>query len=113
MSLVKTVRMEAPNEEPPREVLWRRQCARNLMDCYAAGMEALMTRPGDKSLEALTRLMVEGMTAVRDGEDERAFYRLAAALCRESAGKHLREAGRFRIYAAIFEDLGQEEGRHA
>jgi hypothetical protein len=96
--------------------LWRRQCARNVMDCYALGMEALsrtwgIERKGEKALETLTRLMVEGMTAVRSREDEAAFYRMAAGLCRECAeGRDDRTAGLFRIYAAVFGDMAGEEG---
>jgi hypothetical protein len=90
--------------------LWRRQRARNLMDCYALGMETLMRRPGDRALDALTMLMVDGMTSVRCAEDERSFYRTAAGLCRaclERAG----EKGRmFGIYAAIFDEMADEEG---
>jgi hypothetical protein len=93
--------------------LWRRQCARNLMDCYALGMETLMALPGDKTLESLTRLMVDGMTAVRSAEDEKAFYRLAASSCRECAEvcdavgwDMARKAGLFRIYASVFSDMG-------
>jgi hypothetical protein len=96
--------------------MWRRQCARNLMDCYAAGMNALSRRwkrgePGHKALEALTRLMVDGMTAVKTQEDERSFYRMAAASCRECAefcGPG--QSGPFRIYAAVFEDMAVREG---
>jgi hypothetical protein len=92
--------------------LWRRQCARNLMDCYALGMELLMTHPGERSADALTRLMVDGMTSVRSAEDEKVFYRTVAALCRECAGRAEGKAGSFRIYAAIFEDMCCREGNH-
>jgi len=89
--------------------IWRRQCARNIMDCYALGMEASMdlNTVGQKELDVLTRLMVDGMTAVRTEEDEKAFYRMAAVSCRECA-KVLDgtvKARMFRIYAAIFEDM--------
>lgn len=86
--------------------LWRRQCARNLMDCYALGMEALAARPAHGPLQALTRMMVDGMTAVRTAEDERAFYKTATALCRECAGAAGEKAALFRIYAAVFGELG-------
>jgi hypothetical protein len=95
--------------------LWHRQCARNLMDCYATGMEALAENwnapvARKKIFETLTRLMVEGMTAVRTAEDERAFYRMATAACRECIGIGGTRAGIFRIYAGIFGDMaGQEE----
>ncbi len=100
--------------------LWRRQHARNLMDCYALGMEALNGvpvggSPGHKAFEELARLMVEGMTSVRSVEDEAAFYRMAAGLCRECAEADLKsgdgsKAGLFRVYTALFEDLGRKEG---
>lgn len=95
--------------------MWQRQHARNLMDCYGVGMEALAENrdadsPRHKALEALTRLMVEGMTAVREAEDERAFYRLAAAVCRECMQIGGRKAGLFRIYVGIFEDLSRSGG---
>jgi hypothetical protein len=92
--------------------LWRRQCARNLMDCYALGMELLMTHPGERSADALTRLMVDGMTSVRESDDERAFYKTVAGLCRECAKAGEAKAGMFRIYAAIFEDMSVREGSH-
>jgi hypothetical protein len=89
--------------------LWRRQCARNIMDCYSLGMEASMepVASGKKEMEALTRLMVEGMTAVRSEEDEGAFYRMAAEACRECAKalEGSEKARLFRIYEAIFEDM--------
>lgn len=90
--------------------MWRRQCARNLMDCYALGMEGLASNPQNKALDALTRLMVDGMTAVRGAEDEKAFYRMAAGLCRECTLSIGERAGLFRIYAAIFSDMAGEEG---
>ena len=85
--------------------LWRRQCARNLMDCYALAMEA---GNGGKPFESLVRLMVDGMMAVRSEEDEKVFHRAAAASCRECA-EALGDSDKarfFRIYAAIFEDIG-------
>src|SRR5262245_28023161 len=90
---------ELEKPEDLRE-LWRRQCARNMMDCYAAGLEVLSAgirgREEKEALEALTRLMVDGMTVVRSTEDERVFYRLAAKLCRACAGGVSREhAGLF------------------
>jgi hypothetical protein len=102
--------------------LWRRQCARNVMDCYALGMEAVSEcresgGKAGKALEGLTRLMVEGMTAVKDAEDEKAFYRMAARACREceaacrGENKLGDKAGLFRIYSAIFEDMSGEGGR--
>jgi hypothetical protein len=98
------------------EELWRRQCARNLMDCYALGTEVLIREwegagAGHKALEALTRLMVDGMTAVQGKEDERAFYRAAAGLCRECSGLGGKKSGKFRIYAAIFDELGGDGGK--
>lgn len=95
------------SEELQGPELWRRQCARNLMDCYALAMEGLAAAPGDKGLEALTRLMVDGMTSARGMEDERAFYRIAAGLCRECAAAEGRSF--LRIYAAVFEDMAGEE----
>ena len=93
--------------------LWRRQCARNLMDCYAAGLEVLAGPvtggAGRAALEALTRLMVDGMTAVRTEEDEKVFYRTAAGLCRECAGTLGGKARMFGIYGAIFEELCGKE----
>jgi hypothetical protein len=85
--------------------LWRRQCARNLMDCYGLGMQALMESPGDRKLEDLTRLMVDGMTTVRGAEDEKAFYIAAARLCRDCAAES-EGRGMFRIYAGIFKEMG-------
>jgi hypothetical protein len=103
--------MGRPQELQGRE-LWRRQCARNVMDCYALGMEALSGmredgKTGRKALEGLTRLMVEGMTVVRTEEDEKVFYRIAATLCRECAKAcgESENARLFRIYAAIFGDM--------
>ena len=95
-------------KEPPFADLWRRQCARNIMDCYALGMEAsLETKTGRKETETLTRLMVEGMTAVRNEEDEHVFYSSAARSCRDCAKalEGTEKARLFRIYAAIFEDM--------
>jgi hypothetical protein len=62
---------------------------------------------GCKELNDLTRQMVEGMTAVRTEEDEKAFYRMAAVSCRECAKalEGTEKARLFRIYAAIFEDM--------
>ena len=95
-----------------KQELWRRQCTRNLMDCYALAMETMSGRwekgaPGHKELTDLTQLMVEGMTAVRNEQDEKVFYRIAATLCRDCAGAcgASDEARAFRIYAAIFEDM--------
>jgi hypothetical protein len=89
--------------------LWRRQCARNIMDCYALGMEALMESNvvGREELGVLTRLMVDGMTVVRTEEDEKGFYRIATTLCRECAKalEGSEKARLFLIYAAIFEDM--------
>jgi hypothetical protein len=99
-----------PDAELQGIELWRRQCARNLMDCYALGMQALMKNPGHRNLETLTRLMVDGMTVVREAEDEQVFYRTAASLCRQGAEAGGEEAALFRIYAAIFEDMGAENG---
>ena len=91
--------------------LWRRQCARNLMDCYALAMETSMAPEGEngrKVFDGLTRLMVDGMTAVREKEDEESFYRMAAEQCRACASVcgGVKKARLFRIYAAIFEDMG-------
>lgn len=101
--------------DQPFPDLWRRQCARNVMDCYALVMDVAAgaqtkNAQGRKELEALARLMVDGMTSVKDSEDEKVFYRAAAAGCRECAvaceAPGIGERGRlFRIYAAIFEDL--------
>lgn len=103
--------MEFPvQEELGGKELWRRQCARNLMDCYALGMEGLSMRPGNQGLETLTRLMVDGMTAVRDAEDEAVFYRTAAGLCRACAETAGEKARMFRIYAEIFDDMGGKRG---
>jgi hypothetical protein len=90
--------------------LWRRQCARNLMDCYGLGMQLLMESPRDKNLEALTRLMVDGMTSVKTVEDERSFYKMAAELCRVCGEAAAEKGGLFRIYGAIFADIAGEEG---
>lgn len=92
------------------EELWRRQCARNLMDCYALAMETAMAQEGEKDrkvFDGLTRLMVDGMTAVRNEEDSGAFYRMAVQSCRECAKalEGSEKARLFRIYAAIFEDI--------
>lgn len=77
------------------------------MDCYALGMEAAGTGQGAgrKAADALARLMVEGMTAVRSPEDERGFYRLAARLCEECAAACKKRAALFRVYGAIFGEL--------
>jgi hypothetical protein len=85
--------------------LWRRQCARNIMDCYSLGMEASMepNASGKMEMETLTRLMVEGMTAVRNEEDEGAFYRMAAESCRECA-KALDGTDKARMFR-IYEDM--------
>jgi hypothetical protein len=86
------------------------------MDCYALGMEVMNGNwekglPGTRTLDSMARLMVEGMTAVKDAEDEKAFYHLAASACRECAVVCEREkAGLFRIYAAMFEELSKKEG---
>jgi hypothetical protein len=95
--------------------LWRRQCARNVMDCYAAAMEVLADgwdakEETRKPFETLARLMVDGMTAVKTLEDERAFYRMAAAVCRECMALGGRRAGIFRVYGAIFGDMADQEG---
>jgi hypothetical protein len=51
------------------------------------------------------------MTAVRDAEDERVFYRSAASACRDCAEICVKEkAGLFRIYAAIFEEMSGKGG---
>ena len=99
------------------KALWRRQNARNLMDCYSLAMEAASeswekSNVGNKPFDSLVRLMVDGMTAVRGAEDEKGFYRMAAASCREggvaSEERGAKEKARlFRIYAAIFEEMGQ------
>ena len=92
--------------DTPFPVLWRHQCARNLMDCYALAMEA---GNGGKPFESLVRLMVDGMTAVKNEEDEKVFYRATADSCRKCAGE-LGASDRarfFKIYAAIFEDLSR------
>ena len=95
--------------DPPFQDIWRRQCARNIMDCYALGMEASMISDGrgQKELGVLTRLMVDGMMAVRTEEDEKTFYRMAAKSCRDcsKALEGTEKARLFRIYAAIFEDI--------
>jgi hypothetical protein len=84
------------------------------MDCYALAMESLAgpwENGAPKALDALTRLLVDGMTAVRDAEDEKSFYRTAAELCRECGRLVSGRSGMFRIYAAIFGDMaGEEEG---
>ena len=92
--------------------LWRRQCARNLMDCYALALEAssgswLNGEQGHKTLEQLVQFMVTGLTGVRNEEDEKSFYKTAAVLCRECAKalEGTEKARLFRIYAAIFEDM--------
>ena len=90
--------------------IWRRQCARNLMDCYALAMECSMTpeeKDGRKVFDGLARLMVDGMTAVKEKEDEESFYRMAAEQSRECARAcgGVEKARLFRIYAAIFEDM--------
>ena len=95
--------------------IWRRQCARNLMDCYALAMESSMTpeeKDGWKVFDGLARLMVEGLTAVKvkeDKEDEEAFYRMAAEQCRVCAAVcgGSERSRMFRIYAAIFEDMSR------
>jgi hypothetical protein len=98
--------------DQPFPDLWRRQRARNVMDCYALVMDVVAgaqtkNARGCRELESLARLMVDGMTAVKDSEDEKGFYRAAAAGCRECAGACAGgdKARLFRIYAAIFEDL--------
>jgi hypothetical protein len=101
--------------DQPFPDLWRRQCARNVMDCYALVMDVVAgaqtkNARGCRELESLARLMVDGMTAVKNSEDEKGFYRAAAAGCRECAaacagGDSGNKARLFRIYAAIFEDL--------
>lgn len=92
--------------------IWRRQCARNIMDCYALGMEASMMSDarGRKELGVLTRLMVDGMTAVRSEEDEKVFYPAASASCRECAKvlEGTEKARMFRIYGAIFADMSND-----
>jgi hypothetical protein len=94
--------------------LWRRQCARNLMDCYSAVMEAMgqpwgQHKEGRRALEVLGRLMVDGMTAVKTPEDERVFYRMAAAACFECLSIGGEKAAFFRIYALLFRDLAAEQ----
>jgi hypothetical protein len=90
--------MTTTTEELGGKELWRRQCARNMMDCYALG---------------LPRLWVEGMTVVRDGGDEKIFYKMAAASCRECAVACGDMKGRlFRVYAALFDEMCGEEGNH-
>jgi hypothetical protein len=97
--------MDAASLQKENSEIWRRQCARHLMDCYALAMQGLMERPGDRELEALTRLMVDGMTAARGEEDSRAFYRMAADLCETCAlGCGGRSGAIFRIYAALFRE---------
>lgn len=105
------------NEELQGPEMWRQQCARNLMDCYALAIESLGNtwERGTavyKALDALTRLMVDGMTAVRGAEDEKVFYRTAAELCRECGRLVTGRAGMFRIYAEIFGDMAGEEAAH-
>lgn len=104
--------MDVPGREKEEKSgeLWRRQCARHLMDCYGLGMQALAEDPGADPLENLVRLIVDGMTAVRGREDERSFYRTAAGLCRTCAAGGIKAAG-FRIYAAIFEDMAESAGK--
>ena len=103
MSISPFVELQGPE-------LWRCQCARNLMDCYALAMETSMSQEADKDrkvFDVLTRLMVDGMTSVRSREDEAVFYPTAADSCRRCAEVlEGSEKGRlFRIYAAIFEDM--------
>lgn len=97
----------------PHKEMWRRQCARNLMDCYVLGVSAEVAGAGARrSQEALARLMAEGMMRVRPAADEKAFYRAAAARCRECAAAAAEEqSGLFRIYAEIFEEMGGEADR--
>ena len=79
------------------------------MDCYALGMEAsIESNAGRKETEILTRLMVEGMTVVRN-EDEHVFYSAAAQSCRDCAKalEGTEKSRLFRIYAAIFDDMSQ------
>jgi hypothetical protein len=90
--------------------LWRRQHTRNMMDCYALGMEVLSSWPGHRTVESLVRLMVDALAAARGAKDEKAFYKTAAGLCRECAKVGGEKAGMFRIYGAIFEDMAREEG---
>src|SRR5262245_18819874 len=102
------------NEELQGQELWRRQRARDLMDCYSLAMEVMVDaseqgRTERSSLDALTRLIVEGMTAAPSAVDERAFYRRAADLCRACAPEAKAKAGLFRIYAAVFEDMAGKE----
>jgi len=98
-------------EKSEKSEIWRRQCARNIMDCYALGMEASMdlNAVGQNELGVLTRLMVDGMTAVRTEDDENSFYRMAAGACWECAKslEGTEKARLFRIYAAIFQDMSQ------
>lgn len=111
--------MSGVERELQGKALWRRQRMRNLMDCYSLGMGAMSLDAGERkegrqSVEALTRLMVEGMAEEGRGKQgKREFYRKAAGLCRESAaecermgGEAGKTAGFLRIYGAIFEDLG-------
>lgn len=117
MSLPQRIQDELLDEDPPHDVLWRQQCARNLMECYALGMEGLgagwgTAGAGHAALEALTRLMVDGMTSARGVEDEKSFYRTASALCRECGRMAGDKAAFFRVYAAVFEDLAGEEESH-
>ena len=102
-------------ENDPAE-MWRRQNARNIMDCYALGLEVMAgagTKDQRKVFDSLIRLMVDGLTAGDDPEDEKSFFRMAATACRECAGKCLSnesledKARLFRIYAAVFDDMGQ------
>jgi hypothetical protein len=102
--------MTSVQEELGGRELWRRQCARNLMDCYAVTMEVLMDVPGDRDFEALARLMVDGMTSVLDREDEKVFYRLAAGLCQACGRASHGKAPLFRIFASLFADMPYREG---
>ena len=105
--------MDAVRELQEHNEIWRRQCARNLMDCYELAMEVLggpWAEERPPALDALTRLMVDGMTSVRTAEDERSFYRTAAALCRQCAGMGGQKGAMFRVYKAIFEDMGDRKG---
>ena len=98
------------DEKTDHPEIWRRQCARNIMDCYVLGMETLLesnTARGKKDLDLLTRLMSEGMTVVRNEKDEHVFYSAAARSCRECAKalEGTEKTRLFRIYASIFEDM--------
>lgn len=100
--------------------LWRRQRARNLMDCYALGMEVLSgawdgPSEGNGVFETLVRHMVEGLAGPEAPRDANGYYATAARLCGECAAAcqahGIREkAGLFRIYGAIFRDMVGTEG---